>query len=98
VVRVNALSLPSSVLGIIAWLAILSFLLTGMVLFMLALIRWNTGSWKYLLLALVVVSFPLTGIAGWVLLFTGGYRRARSQTAAAMPPPPQTPPSLTADQ
>jgi hypothetical protein len=87
---VIALFTPHSLLGVLLWLVIAGFILAGIVFLVLALIRWPTGNRKYLLLGLILIP-PLAGIVGWVLLFVGGFRRARATEAAAMPPPPSGP-------
>lgn len=77
------------------WFVLFLALIAGLVLFVIALIRWEMNSWKYLLLALGVL-LPFVGaVVGWVALFAGGVNRrpAIAALAASSPLPPPPPPN-----
>ncbi len=70
----------------LAWFAALGLLLAGIVLFVVALVRWQMNSWKYVLLAVMLVLPPVAGVAGWIALFAGGTKQRKPPTVPLPPP------------
>ena len=80
-----ALFTVQAVLGAFLWLFLAGLYLAGVVLFVVALIRWRMNSWKFVLLVLILVPLVAPAI-GWVALVAGGVRR--SAETGTQPPPP----------
>jgi len=59
--------------------ALFVLVLVGCVLFVVALVRWPASSWKYLLLALLVLPI-VAAVAGFVAFFAGRARTGLSAT------------------
>ncbi len=55
-----------------------ALVIVGVVLFVLAVVRWDTNSWKYAVLAAGVVIPIAGGVAGWIALFAGGHQAPNS--------------------
>lgn len=63
------------ILGLLSALSLFVGIVAGLVMFVIAIIRWDMNSWKYVLL---VGGFllPIAGIAaGWIALLAGGLKR-----------------------
>jgi hypothetical protein len=86
-----SLLLVDNLFWTLSYFALVGLLLAGCVLFVVALVRWEMNSWKYLLLALLILPF-IAGIAGWVALLAGGVRR---RTALPRPADLHPTPGLT---
>jgi len=75
----------------IVWFAVFGLVLAGCVLFVVALVRWATSSWKYVLLALLLLPI-VAGMVGFVAFLAG--RTKRPAPAPALPGQPLARPPM----
>ena len=68
--------------------------LAGVVLFVLALVRWDSGTWKYALLVPALLIPIIGAVAGWVALFTGRMARPATPNSEVLTPAPLPPPPV----
>ena len=68
--------------------------LAGVVLFVLALVRWDSSGWKYALLVPALLIPIIGGVAGWVALFTGRTARRATSNGEVLSPASLPPPSI----
>ena len=54
--------------------ALFVLVLAGCVLFVVALVRWPTSAWEFVLLALLLLPV-VAGVVGWVAFFAGRTKR-----------------------